>query len=323
MPDWHSSMLISLLVLAMHVICMQTLDAGAVEWLQLPMVCVPVREFTDGGFGFLTADTAAAAAAKDAGAGAVTGAAPRPAIVGFADRGDAQQVQWLWDSWPQTEVGSNRCARGPLWFLAKLSYSLHFSCNRKLPMYIHDSGRHGHVDQQQSHWDRAPGCACCQVPSEDRYLVAWGCCWSMCSRITCQTTLPLSVLPPACIKIKELSDELGQSLSSFCGLKDKLTKILIATCILIMSARLSSRLVILPTAASSCLDSCPDEPSFQCANCVALKCHRVMPLPPAKLQSVAQEQGFSVVVFPKGQLPLRPGMSEEELGALFSAYAVH
>ncbi len=46
-----------------------------------------------------------------------------------------------------------------------------------------------------------------------------------------------------------------------------------------------------------------------------------MPLPPAKLQSVAQEQGFSVVVFPKGQLPLRPGMSEEELGALFTAYA--
>ncbi|BDA48940.1 hypothetical protein COCOBI_13-0500 [Coccomyxa sp. Obi] len=134
-------------------------NKGAVstEWLQLPMVCVPVREFTDGGFGFLTADTAAAAAEDTgAGAGAVTDAAPRPAIVGFADRGDAQQVQWLWDSWPQTEVGSNR----------------------------------------------------------------------------------------------------------------------------------------------------------------------VMPLPPAKLQSVAQEQGFSVVVFPKGQLPLRPGMSEEELGALFSAYAV-
>ncbi|CAL8463821.1 g3355 [Coccomyxa elongata] len=133
-------------------------NTGAVstEWLQLPMVCVPVREFTDGSFGFLTANTAAAAVAEDTGLGADTGAAPRPAIVGFADRGDAQQVQWLWDSWPQAEVGSNR----------------------------------------------------------------------------------------------------------------------------------------------------------------------VMPLPPAKLQSVAQEQGFSVVVFPKGQLPLRPGMSEEELGALFSAYAV-
>ncbi len=40
-----------------------------------------------------------------------------------------------------------------------------------------------------------------------------------------------------------------------------------------------------------------------------------------KLQSIAQEQGFEVVVFPKGLLPLRPGMSEQELGAVFSAYA--
>lgn len=48
---------------------------------------------------------------------------------------------------------------------------------------------------------------------------------------------------------------------------------------------------------------------------------RVLPLPPTKLQSVAEEQGFAVVVFPKGQLPLRPGMSEQELGAVFTAYA--
>ena len=73
------------------------------EWLQLPIVCVPVREFRDGGYGFLTADTATAAGGGDA-------AAARPAIVGFADRDDAQQVQWLWDSWPQTEDGANRCA---------------------------------------------------------------------------------------------------------------------------------------------------------------------------------------------------------------------
>ncbi len=52
-----------------------------------------------------------------------------------------------------------------------------------------------------------------------------------------------------------------------------------------------------------------------------LWCCRVLPLPPAKLQSIAQEQGFEVVVFPKGLLPLRPGMSEQELGAVFSAYA--
>lgn len=47
----------------------------------------------------------------------------------------------------------------------------------------------------------------------------------------------------------------------------------------------------------------------------------MLPLPPVKLQSMAQEQGFEVVVFPKGLLPLRPGMTEQELGAVFSAYA--
>lgn len=76
--------------------------------MRLPMVCVPVREFRDGGYGFLTADTAAAVDGGDA-------AAARPAIVGFADRGDAQQVQWLWDCWPQTEDGANRCALDVFW----------------------------------------------------------------------------------------------------------------------------------------------------------------------------------------------------------------
>jgi enamine deaminase RidA (YjgF/YER057c/UK114 family) len=42
---------------------------------------------------------------------------------------------------------------------------------------------------------------------------------------------------------------------------------------------------------------------------------------PAKLSQVAGKQGFEVVVFSKGQLPLRPGLSEEELGAMFAAYA--
>jgi len=48
-----------------------------------------------------------------------------------------------------------------------------------------------------------------------------------------------------------------------------------------------------------------------------------MPLAPEKLRSVASEQGYEVVVFPKGQLPLRPGITEQELGALFAAYASH
>ncbi len=74
------------------------------EWLRLPMVCVPVREFRGGGYGFLTADTAPAVATEGGG----DAPAARAAIVGFADRNDAQQVQWLWDSWPQGDEGANR-----------------------------------------------------------------------------------------------------------------------------------------------------------------------------------------------------------------------
>ena len=46
-----------------------------------------------------------------------------------------------------------------------------------------------------------------------------------------------------------------------------------------------------------------------------------MPLPPARLREVAGGQGLGVAAFRKGQLPLRPGMSEAEAGALFSAYS--
>ena len=48
---------------------------------------------------------------------------------------------------------------------------------------------------------------------------------------------------------------------------------------------------------------------------------RVMPLPPARLRDVAGTQGLGVTAFRKGLLPLRPGMSEAEAGALFSAYS--
>ena len=53
-----------------------------------------------------------------------------------------------------------------------------------------------------------------------------------------------------------------------------------------------------------------------------LLCCSVMALPPGKLGDVAQEQGVEVLVFDKGRLPLRPGISEVELGAMFAAYSV-
>ena len=62
-------------------------------WECLPVLCVPVRQLHDGGFGFLSADLTPEA---EPGAAA---AQPRRAIVAFEDRGDAQQVQWLWDAW--------------------------------------------------------------------------------------------------------------------------------------------------------------------------------------------------------------------------------
>lgn len=46
-----------------------------------------------------------------------------------------------------------------------------------------------------------------------------------------------------------------------------------------------------------------------------------MALPPAKLGDVARDQGVEVLVFDKGRLPLRPGISEAELGAMFAAYS--
>ena len=49
-------------------------------------------------------------------------------------------------------------------------------------------------------------------------------------------------------------------------------------------------------------------------------CCSVMALPPGQLGDVAQGQGLGVAVFDKGRLPLRPGMSEEELGAMFATF---
>jgi hypothetical protein len=55
---------------------------------------------------------------------------------------------------------------------------------------------------------------------------------------------------------------------------------------------------------------------------MGVRVHRVMPLPPAELADLTMTKGgLEVVVFPKGQLPLCPGLKEEELSAIFSAYA--
>ena len=58
----------------------------------------PAREYADGGFGFVTSSPEGAESKG-----------PETRIVAFESRGDAQEVQWLWDSWPETDPGSNRC----------------------------------------------------------------------------------------------------------------------------------------------------------------------------------------------------------------------
>lgn len=66
------------------------------------MIHVPARDYTDGAFGFLTTQ-----ALEYAGAG---NEAPAQSIVAFESRGDAEEVQWLWDSWPEAGAGRNRYA---------------------------------------------------------------------------------------------------------------------------------------------------------------------------------------------------------------------
>ena len=58
----------------------------------------PAREYADGGFGFVTSSPEGAERKG-----------PDTRIVAFESRGDAQEVQWLWDSWPERDAGSNRC----------------------------------------------------------------------------------------------------------------------------------------------------------------------------------------------------------------------
>jgi hypothetical protein len=89
--------------------------------MKLPNIFVPVKQYEDQSFGFLTADLfedlegtnangfGANLGAEAAGAGGNLGVLPRQsAVVAFADPNDAQQVHWLWQSWG--EEGRNRWA---------------------------------------------------------------------------------------------------------------------------------------------------------------------------------------------------------------------
>ena len=49
---------------------------------------------------------------------------------------------------------------------------------------------------------------------------------------------------------------------------------------------------------------------------------RTMPLQPDQLVEIAEHEAFGVVVFRRKQLPVRPGLSERELGAMLEAYSI-
>ena len=47
---------------------------------------------------------------------------------------------------------------------------------------------------------------------------------------------------------------------------------------------------------------------------------RVQPFAPGELKQAAASKGVRVVVFRAGQLPLRPGLSADQLAAMFVMY---
>ncbi len=55
--------------------------------------------------------------------------------------------------------------------------------------------------------------------------------------------------------------------------------------------------------------------------CMLLLC-RTMALRPSQLVEVAEHEAYGVVVFRRKQLPVRPGLSERELGAMLQAYSI-
>lgn len=71
-------------------------------WKQLKVIYVPARDYADGGFGFMITEQSGGQSGQ--------GGQPRRGIIAFESRGDAQEVQWLWESFPENAPGSNKCA---------------------------------------------------------------------------------------------------------------------------------------------------------------------------------------------------------------------
>lgn len=80
--------------------CVSSAGQSQEWWKQLKVIHVPARDYADGAFGFLTTQALEYGGADSGGAA--------QSIVAFESRGDAQEVQWLWDSWPEAGAGRNR-----------------------------------------------------------------------------------------------------------------------------------------------------------------------------------------------------------------------
>ncbi len=49
---------------------------------------------------------------------------------------------------------------------------------------------------------------------------------------------------------------------------------------------------------------------------------RTMPMRPDQLMSIAEQEKYAIRVFRRKQLPVKPGLSERELGAMLQAYSI-
>ena len=49
---------------------------------------------------------------------------------------------------------------------------------------------------------------------------------------------------------------------------------------------------------------------------------RTMPMRPDQLTGIAEQEKYGVAVFKRKQLPVKPGLSERQLGAMLQAYSI-
>jgi hypothetical protein len=103
------------------------------------MVCVPVREYPDGEYGFLTA---ARYGEEEDPEGPEAEQQPPGShgVVAFQDRSDAEQVQWLWETWDELEPGVTKCAAFPRLSFAPFSLVSLFAGPAR-PLMILSQGR--------------------------------------------------------------------------------------------------------------------------------------------------------------------------------------